>query len=59
MNTAIAEFHNRIDDVVLLGLAAARDEEIDFENFFEREFADSLARLAERDLIERVPEDQS
>lgn len=54
--SAYEVFRERIDDTVILAVAAAVDEEIELEEFMEREFDDALARLSERGLIERGAE---
>jgi hypothetical protein len=54
--TAHEEFTERIDDVVLLAIAAAGDEGVPWDEFLNREIEYSIARLAERDLIQQAEE---
>jgi len=51
---ALDEFHKRIDDVILLAIAAAGDQGINVSDFLDREVLDALARLSERGFIERT-----
>lgn len=55
--SAYEVFRERIDDTILLAIAAASDEGIDPDEFMEREYGDAIARLAERDLVERVEDE--
>jgi len=54
--TAHEKFTERIDNVILLAIKAAMDEGVPWDEFLNREIEYSVARLAERALIERVEE---
>jgi len=50
----LVEFRKRIDEVILLAIAAAGNKGIDISDFLDREVLDTLARLSERGFIERL-----